>query len=183
MEGQTVSFTFKQMQSCSAKPANKMSKHLSQVNVLTKLLEQKCYCTVYFQSLGKRLHSNHFTLLLVPIDHTAVNSLWVSYCLLHLIYLIIPSWFSFFKEKSSMYIQVDHKHICILAPLSSLLISSIPPFTPLGLCSCFFILSQPHPSFPIFLSMDWFLFMQGRSRLTDIVSWPRQAKPLSVPDI
>lgn len=79
--------------------------------------------TVYSPSLGKRLHSitNHLTPPLVPIDHRAVNSLWVSYCLLPLIHLIIPSWFSFFKEKSSMYIQVDRKHICVLGPLSFLL--------------------------------------------------------------
>lgn len=82
-----------------------------------------------------------------------------------------------------MYIQVDHKHICVLAPLSSLLHLL---YTHLSLLWVFVLVfySLPAPSlFSYFPVNGLKSFYAGRSRLTDIVSWPRQAKPLSVPDI
>lgn len=118
-----------------------------------------------------------------PWDHAIINSLQLFFCSLTPSCLLLSPAAFLSTGKSSMYVQVDHEHICFLPSLSFLLQSLCPHLTPLPLCSHFQFHPGPIPSFSIFLSMDWFLFMQGRSRLTDIVSWPRQAKPLSVPDI
>lgn len=117
------------------------------------------------------------------IDHPVINSLLLPFLSLTPSCLLLSPAAFLSIRKSSMYVQVDLEHICFLPSPFIPPPISIP--TPHSFPSLFMfsILSWPHPSFPIFLSMDWFLFMQGRSRLTDIVSWPRQAKPLSVPDI
>lgn len=116
------------------------------------------------------------------IDHLVINSLLLSYCLSH----PHPSYYPqllFSLEKSSMNVQVDHEHNMLSS--TSFICPPISVYPPI-LLSLFVpvFYAVPVPSlFPIFLSMDGFLFMPGCSRLTDIVSWPRQAKPLSVPDI
>lgn len=146
MEGQRVSFYFSN--SCSpAEPTDDVSARLSRGNVVAKLLEQKFRC-IFF---SLRSIADHFALPLLPHrSHGCKSIVSLLLSVTGSSILLSPAGFLSLREKSWMYIQVDHKHIYVLAPLSSRhrLLSLLWVFVPVFLFS-------PSP-IPLFLfSCQW----------------------------